>query len=42
MHDYNNIVYSGCKAAVDMYIEENNITNIVPISDGWGTLIITK
>ena len=37
-----NTEYAGCKKAVDKYIQENNITTIVPISDGWGTLIITK
>lgn len=42
IHDYNNTEYAGCKEAVNQYIQENNITTILPISDGWGTLIITK
>ena len=42
VHDYNNTEYAGCKEAVNKYIQENNITTIVPISDGWGTLIIVK
>ena len=42
VHDYNNSSYSGCKQAVNKYIEENDITTVVPITDGWGTLIITK
>ncbi len=41
IHDYNNDSYPGAKDAVLTFCRENKIS-FVPISDGWGTAIISK
>jgi O-methyltransferase len=42
VHDYNNMTYPGCKEAVNKFMKENDDVTIVPLSDGWGTVVITK
>jgi len=41
VHDYNNSLYEGTKAAVRQFSKENRIS-IVPLPDSAGTAIITK
>jgi O-methyltransferase len=41
IHDYNNKHYSGAKQAVREYCEQHQI-GYVPVSDEWGTVVITK
>lgn len=41
IHDYNNKHYSGAKQAVREYCQQHNI-GYTPVSDEWGTVIITK
>jgi O-methyltransferase len=41
VHDYNNKNYEGAKSAVKTFCKKMNIT-CVPISDTWGSAIITK
>jgi O-methyltransferase len=41
IHDYQNEIYSGAKAAVRQFCTEQGIT-LVPMSDAWGTAIIAK
>jgi len=42
VHDYNNTRYSGCKAAVNKFMKERGDVVIIPLSDGWGTVVISK
>ncbi len=41
IHDYNNKHYSGAKQAVREYCQQHNI-GYTPVSDEWGTVVITK
>jgi len=41
IHDYNNFMYSGAKAAVTKYSKENGIS-IIPLCDGGGSAILAK
>lgn len=41
VHDYNNLLYSGARKAVQEYCDENNIS-IIPIPDMAGSVVITK
>ncbi|MBL7765367.1 MAG: class I SAM-dependent methyltransferase [Chitinophagaceae bacterium] len=41
VHDYNNDLYKGSKAAVRDYCQKENIT-YTPIADSWGTVVIAK
>lgn len=41
VHDYNNSLYKWAKQAVREFCEKNNI-NYFPLSDNWGTAVITK
>lgn len=41
IHDYNNSLYPGAKQAVREFCKKYNIS-FVPITDSWGTAIITK
>jgi len=41
VHDYNNSLYQGAKAAVQKYCDDNEITYF-PLSDAYGTAVILK
>lgn len=41
VHDYNNDFYSGSKQAVREFCEKYNVP-YVPITDSWGTVVISK
>lgn len=41
IHDYNNKIYDGAKAAVREFCEKNNIS-YTPMTDTWGSVIISK
>jgi len=42
VHDYNSVVFTGCKKAIKKYEEEFGQLAKVPVSDTGGTIIITK
>lgn len=41
IHDYNNLLYSGSREAVQEYCDKNNIS-IIPIPDMAGSVVVTK